>query len=332
MIAAASAIRRFLEDSIGAEAAALAGELCSDPELDALRPSGLNGDGSAIQLVWPSGGDGVRLLVDPGAFGSMRSRWEQTQMAFDALARMTAQPQLASVLRGVVDALCVDDDQGFPDGYAWVGAPIARTGFCAYIDARSGGDAEQAWSKLGQYLSATLADAAPACQTIDRLASAVEIQSVGIEGTQADRAVVKVYWRVPDLAALSLVTADDSTARDIMRFLETAMGDNAMRVSGLVLSTGFVIATGEPAGIKVDLCACPACLHLGSDGWRERLDVLCWVFGWAPLPARALHPGAEVAFIGMGRSLDGTTRLNLYTKPISAGESPTAESRAVPTA
>jgi hypothetical protein len=281
--------------------------------------SSLNHDGSPVQLAWSNNSRETRLriLVDPGAVCAVPERRLRTERALEIVARRAADTRVDALLRKTLIALCdpADRDSEFPDGFAWVGAALDGPGFCAYVDARAGGDQNAAWRNIGRWLQATLASDAAARPILERLASEVEIQSAGIEGIGADDAVAKIYWRLPALVPIERFGEAGFATPEIVRFLDIALEQNAMRLSGLVLGLGFAVRTGEIVGVKLDLCGCPRCLNLGNAAWRQRVDAACDAFGLARFPPCALDVSGEVAFVGIGRASGGAVRLNLYTKP-----------------
>ncbi|HEX7695290.1 MAG TPA: hypothetical protein VF409_12415 [Sphingomonas sp.] len=287
--------------------------------------STLNNDGSPIQICLGcrpgKAGPNVRLIADPHRVGpDAASRRRQSQ---DALARLAGRlaPDMAdlctSVLRHMAPSGC-----GIPylrdGGDAWLAAGIEGRGVAIYATARWGDPASR-WARALAWLADLSPAATQAAATLAKLAEHSILISVGVEGSCADDARAKFYWRPKGSAPLSGLGVALLTHEAFPAFLSDATEGMATAVTAIVGSVGVSVATGALADVKLDLCG--HCVPRSRIDWAQRIERLASRHGLTAPPFMALEPDApiEIAFVGLGIDRDLRPRLNIYLKPIVRG-------------
>ncbi len=280
--------------------------------------SALNNDGSWLQLCLSTDPKGwrARLLADPAA--SEPDPVRRLKAARTALRRLL-ELRDAGTLRGICErtlALTLprapDVLQRSENGVFWIAADLDAPGTALYVDAGPAGE-RGGWQVAWDWLADILAESSSAHRVIDRLSAHARTASFGIEGTAAENARAKLYFRLKRPASLADLGVELFVVPAVTRFLNMAMTDFAVELEGLVLCVGFDVSSGDLVDAKVDLCG--HCLRYSKDGWERLVGRCTDEFGLAPLPVtEALAPDREVAFIGFGVDRRGGCRLNLYLK------------------
>jgi hypothetical protein len=138
--------------------------------------------------------------------------------------------------------------------------------------------------------------------------------AAAIEGHSRRDARAKVYVRLHRAVPLSAFKIKELAHPDILDFLRLVIDGRHVSTTGLVLSIGFAVATGELADVKVDVCG--HCVPRSAADW----DRLCaWMAHEFDVPRVGIAPAlarrdVEIAFIGMGRRQSGEVRCNIYLK------------------
>ncbi len=275
--------------------------------------STLNHDGAPVQVCCSvgAGGERRRLVVDPGY--ACADRWSRYHFGAATLLRL-APPSLRDALTQLLERAgpaAPAELRRSPGGTLWLAGLPGQAGIAAYLDL---GRAQDPWSIAARWLEEALPDPAPAQEAIAALRPVGVPASVALEGSTPDDLRAKIYWRLGAPALLGRLGGGWYEDAIFAPFLRVLLGGRAVRLQGLVFGLGFSVATGALADRKIDVCCCPACRP--GDG-KDRLAALEEAVGFdlLPLAERLARPGVAPAFVGLGASREGATRLNLYLAP-----------------
>ena len=81
---------------------------------------------------------------------------------------------------------------------------------------------------------------------------------------------LKIYWRLTTPTLLSTLAIPLLHHPAMSRFFATVVSNGRMSLTGVVLSAGFLLSTGQLEDVKADLCA--QCLPRSLDRWLDRVD------------------------------------------------------------
>jgi hypothetical protein len=282
--------------------------------------SELNGDGTPLQLCLSSSarGTGVRFVADP-AFecGNAAERLALSTRAVRAAMKGHGTTALEPLFDVALRTLVPDDDHArrkFNRGFLWLAAAMNAPGVAVYFDLGPLGD--DAWTRVGEWLAATLPDPSEAGAALTALRPHIRLASAGLEGVTPGDARAKIYFRLAHAVPLATLGSALLASPQILTLLSMVVGDEPMRFSGAVFGLGFSIATGAAADAKLDLCG--HCLPRDADGWWNTLEQLVAAYGVQPFDTRVRNAlrstSTDVAFVGVGVGTDGRTRLNLYLR------------------
>lgn len=315
----ADAARRAVPTAAATYAAAAA-LLLDDPSPAALAAarSGLNGDGSPLQLSLSARAEttAVRLLGDPGFLpASPDVRWQRARAA---LARVLAgaHPDLAALSTRALAACGPADDVAaarWTRGVLWLATALDGPGLALWIDL---GPWPDPWHAARRALAALLPAPDAAFALVDRVAASTRPTSLGLEGSTPADLRVKLYWKLARACALEVGGAPGHTDPLFLAFLARVGGERPYALGSLHMSAGFRVRDGRATDVKIDVCACAACRSVPASDWPALLGDLgrlCEVDAHA-LATAADGPGVEPALVGLGIGDDGRRRLNLYVK------------------
>jgi hypothetical protein len=282
--------------------------------------SELNADGTPLQLCLTlSGGTAkTRLLGDPGWFlADAGARYGASAAAlrdcFTAAGSASLIPQALELLASVVTASDLGLDVWWR-GFIWLAAGLNTPGAALYVDMAPLGSFG-AWRFASSWLSAMVPSMQDAESALARLSDIADLASLSLEGAGPRDARAKLYWRLRAPRPLEDLPIPCFADPALLGFLRDCVGMRPTRLSGMVMSAGFAIASGGFTDVKIDLCG--HCVPRPAADWTGLLEQ------WAPQPCvdlssatKALLDGAcEVGNIGLGVDRDGRRRLNLYLKP-----------------
>lgn len=281
------------------------------------RLSTLNNDGSPIQVCVTIGAQGrrVRLLMDPASDETCPvRRLERARTALRRVLALGPDPTLPDVIEHYLGACLPGAHEVrayLPSGALWVAWDVRLQGFAAYVSARWGSIASR-WLRVRAWLAQVAGPGA--AEALEPLQWQTDVASVGLEGDSSDNLSAKVYFRLrgpTPLFELSLAPFVDTR---VQRFLAVAIGDHAVRRSGLVFSVSVDISSGRLTGGKIDVCA--HCTPRGRQEWVALVERLAAEFDLVDAGVREplLEGKAEVAFLGFGIDSYGFCRLNVYLK------------------
>ena len=287
--------------------------------------STLNNDGSPIQICLGLRPDraapNVRLIADPHHGGrDALSRDRQSRHALAQLGGWHA-PDMAHLCTSVLEHMA-PSGRGIPylrdGGDAWLAAGLGGRGVAIYATTRWGDPASR-WTRALAWLADISPAAAQAAAALADLAEHSMLISVGVEGTSADDARAKFYWRPRGSAPLSGLGVPLLRHEALPAFLSDATEGMETPASAIVGSVGVGIASGSLADVKLDLCG--HCVPRSRADWAHRIERYARRHGLTAPPLSALGPDApvEIAFVGLGIDRDLRPRLNIYLKPVVSG-------------
>lgn len=281
----------------------------------------LNRDGVPLQLCLSSSVDRVRLRLigDPHtAEVDPDRRIEAGVAAARALLERVGSQDLAPLVDATVDrTLPVGGARAeLREGALWLAAGVDNEPGAALYTTLEWGDRDQRWERVRGWLGAIVPDADRTLRELGRLTEVSRPVSAAIEGRRRADARAKIYVRLRRAVPLGELGIAELAHPSIAAFVDKTIGERTIPATGLVLSVGIAVATGELEDVKVDVCG-----HCISP-WRdiEDWERLCaWVarklrvqrIGVAPALARR---DVEIAFIGLARRRTGESRSNLYLK------------------
>jgi hypothetical protein len=289
------------------------------PEPIARGHSGLNHDGTPLQLCVSISADGVhyRLLGDPASdVADLGRRFGRSLAAAEAMLPMSGAEALRPLVKTTLECLVGDPDKfdplRHPDGVLWLAGELDGRGFAVYVDARDGGVAPVA--RLRAWLS-RLAELTPDAEALLAAVAAGRVMSAGVEGVAPGHARAKIYWRLARPAPLAdspiSLFGEPAFARVVLEVL----GERTVHLDAIVLSAGLALPSGMLTDAKLDICCCPRCVRLDpAEAVALGRDLAAAHDLPAPDLASLLACG-ELAFIGFGLTRVGEPRLNLYVKP-----------------
>ena len=138
--------------------------------------------------------------------------------------------------------------------------------------------------------------------------------SIGFEGSNKQNLRVKVYWRLKQPMLLDDLQHPILADHSFKEFLYELLQEREIRLSGMVFSAGFHIASQTIFDAKVDVCGCSNCMKANAVTWYNTLRHFT---GKYQLPAFPISDELQtkkcsVAYFGYGLDIEGDRRLNLY--------------------
>lgn len=284
--------------------------------------SGLNYDQTPMQLCFSIGPEGVhgRLLADPALeLGDPVQRFDASYEAMTRTLALASSPAMRTLCDRTLELHLPENGiqpDDYPDGTLWLAAGVDTPGMAMYVDARRGGDA-LAWPRLRNWFAALLPEMREAGAALDAIRNNAELMCLGVEGMAPANARAKLYWRLVAPAALNAIGIERFRDARFQTFLEIAMRDRDIRLTGIVPSIGFKIESGALSDVKLDVCACRGCLDWSPSDWTAILHQLGSELGFPSVPIEKWLEHGEMAFIGFGVDQRETPRLNIYLKPFN---------------
>jgi hypothetical protein len=197
-------------------------------------------------------------------------------------------------------------------GVLWIGIDLQGPGMALYSNPVWGA-ADAQWSRARRWLREILPDVEAAERLVSTLRPIAHAASLAVEGTDERTARAKLYWRPAGpwtTCRLALPLLQDDALRE---FVALVHDDGQPPATGIVMSAGFAVATGELVDVKVDLCA--HCAPRTTAAWLSLIGSCQarWRLAAVDLVEPDL-PGCEVALVGLGLDGRGRLRLNVYFK------------------
>lgn len=279
----------------------------------------LNHDGVPLQLCVSSSADRVklRLIGDPH---TAVSDPERRAAASEAAALALLPAAGAEELRPLIEATLAHTLPAGPargalrDGALWLAAAIDGEPGVAIYTTLEWGDRDAGWARVRRWLDAIVPDGERAFRRLAGLVEHARPVSAAVEGRSRRDARAKIYARLRRPVPLEALGIDELAHPSVLGFLAPTLEGRAVPATGLVLSIGLEVATGELADAKVDVCG--HCVPRPAPDW-ERLCAR--VTGELGVQRIGLGPAlsrgdVEVAFIGVARRRSGEGRCNVYLK------------------
>ncbi len=273
--------------------------------------TGINSDGTPLQycISVRKEGWGGRFLADPAhTMGNPFERFVQSRIALKKLFQISGTHELKHFCEEMLDFHLPKGEglSAYRDGVLWLGAPASGNGIAVYMDGRSNG-----WKKFEAWLNQLGISA-----TIQALSTKATILSIGFEGSSLKNLRVKVYWRLKEPCLLDDLGIDLLKDPEYKIFLNELVQDQEIKLTGLVFSAGFHLASQQLFDCKIDVCTCKNCVSKNPDQWAETLAYFTEKYELAAFPIHnELHEKkCEVSYLGFGMDILGNKRMNLYLK------------------
>ncbi len=205
--------------------------------------SGLNNDGSPLQLCYSASGSDCsgRLVTDPAwCLAQPEERLAASRQALAAMAERSGAQALAPLGEHLLASTipqCPEALRKFSHGFLWLATGLGRPGLATYVDLRPQG--VKSWDLARRWLDKVLPDREPARQLLASLAGIAHLASLGLEGVAPDAGRAKVYWRLKSPTAISKLGIELLEDPGLALFLDRVVGAREMPPSGLVMSAGF---------------------------------------------------------------------------------------------
>jgi hypothetical protein len=202
---------------------------------------------------------------------------------------------------------------GYPTGMLRLATALRQDGAAVY--AGSVADPDQARRRACAWARTILPDPAAALELLAELRSRARIFGVGIEGTGAENARAKLYWKPADPAAPRADGPAAFRAGSIGSFLDGVLAGRTVPPGAVTFSTAFRVDTGEVADWKADVCTRATGLDAARTACRVAEDAAAMAALPCPpavLDALREHPAVRLGVVGLGEDARGARRLNLY--------------------
>jgi hypothetical protein len=279
----------------------------------------LNNDGVPLQLCVSSSADRLRLrfigdphtaVLDPArrAAASVRS----ALALLGAAGSEDLRPLIEATLHRTLPVGAARAE--LRDGALWLAAAVDGEPGVAIYTTLEWGARDAGWARVRSWLDAVVLDSRVAWSWLARLAAVARPVSAAIEGRSRGDARAKIYVRLLRARPLSTLGIEEFAHPSILGFLERTIGERTVPATGLVLSIGFTVATGELADVKVDVCG--HCVPRPVADWDRLCAQVTREIGVQSIGITSAlsRRDVEVAFIGMGRHRSGEARCNVYLK------------------
>ncbi|WP_306132794.1 hypothetical protein [Roseivivax marinus] len=287
-----------------------------EPAHGTMRPpdperSRLNRSGAPVQVCLSrrTGADApeVRILLDPFFDHAPEERHRRSLALADALVRGLGWRDAVGWCAPLVPQPLV--------GALWIGGRLSRgtapfaDGVALYLNAEAMAETgAPVWRAMIGALDCLLPPSADRAALLRRLTGLARCVSLALEVAPAPHPPrVKLYLRAPADTATRL--ADLLAPGQAEPALAILQARAAWPASGLTLGLSFASGSGEPDGLKLDVCLCPDCRRVAgvSPGLDERLR--------AQIPGAApVLDAGRLALLGTGMGGKGQ-RLNIYVEP-----------------
>lgn len=286
------------------------------------RRSILNSDGVPLQLCLSSRTDkvSVRLIGDPcTGVQDPQERFNRSVKRLDELIGWSGAQTIARLAQLTIERTLPstpDERSRLPYGALWLATGVpAGKGLALYTTLEWGEEAQRArWWRVQRWLNRILAVELDLAEQLGSLASLTWPISAGLEGSSEADAVAKIYLRFGESMYLQNALPDCFNSPEFASFSEHILAGRRIAATGTLLCLGFSVASGHLVSAKLDYCG--HCVPRTPTQWREDIDQLSREFRIRSLPVQLAltECPVEVAFVGLGRNLPESYRLNLYLK------------------
>jgi hypothetical protein len=298
-----------------------------DEEYEPGGRSGMNANGTPLQFCISTRREGWagRFIADPAFV--IKDPVQRFQKSYQELQRLYSQTHTEGLKDFCEEMISFHlppgrkDLSAYPDGVFWFGASLSVPGIAVYMDGRRGGN-EAGWKRFAAWLGELMPDNTEAGALCAHIAACTNIMSIGFEGSNMQNLRVKVYWRLKQPMLLDDLQHPILADHSFKEFLYELLQEREIRLSGMVFSAGFHIASQTMFDAKVDVCGCSNCINADAATWH---DTLRHFTGKYHLPAFPISNELQmkkcsVANFGYGLDIKGARRLNLYLNADGCGE------------
>jgi hypothetical protein len=279
----------------------------------------LNNDGVPLQLCLTSSSKEARLriIADPGA--SIEQTEARYLVSAETIRRAVRRGNALELAAACDDTIALllpmtaEKRSSYSKGFAWIAASPGRPGMAFYVEMAPLGH-EGGWEGVNRWLQHVLPTGDAATATLATIRRHCVVASAGLEGSTFSDARAKVYFRFPAARDPAELQIGVFSSAEMQNFLELINYPFGVGVNGLVMSLGFSMATGALVDAKLDVCG--HCLTHTLPEWAAMTRAITDRFSLIPLDLGPLlrSEDCEVAFIGLGVTVDQQVRLNLYLK------------------
>ena len=282
--------------------------------------SGLNADHSPLQLCYSirHRKNTVRFVVDPAsATGDLAERIRRTRGVLqENMNRQLTAPAAASMSRLISKFGPENEGEAelFPKGFAWFSSSHQKPGLALYISP-SNRDSRETWKRIDEWFTeAGVAEDEP--YRLRQARQRLRPSAVGLEGADVDDLRVKLYFQFDQPRSFEEIGVNDFLSENYRHFLQLVVGRRSIKTKGVFFCVGLHGESGDPVDTKIDICGCSRCLNYTKEEEIEVITTLGHYFGFdVTEDLKGLeHPQSSIAVIGMGQSVLGELRLNVYLK------------------
>jgi hypothetical protein len=278
----------------------------------------LDNDGVPLQLCVSTGPAhrAVRLIGDP--WTAVLDPAERAAASVASAAAVVRAAGAASLVpfvdTTIAHALPTGAERAaLRHGAVWLAAAVDGTPGAAVYTTLEWERRAARWSRVHAWLDAILPIGMHAQRRLAALRDVATPVSAAIEGRAPADARAKVYVRLVEPRRLAELGVDELAAPAIVDFVAAATGGATLPSTGLVISLGFSLGTGELADVKADVCG--HCVARPPAKWARWLSERTAALGVRPFDVDlGADPALDVAFVGVGRSVAGEPRCNLYVR------------------
>lgn len=295
-------------------------DIHSDSEDFNTAASCLNNDGVPLQLCLTSSNKGIsmRIIADPGAYHSDPE--QRYSSSIDTLLYFIDESQsseLKEIATKTIDMLLpdnMDERKIYKQGFVWIGVSPQKPGIAFYLE-MAPLKHEKGWLRVENWLMHILPNTNEAIVIINKLKKYCIVASAGLEGSTLENSRAKIYFRMREsynFADLKEIDLFSSVAMKDFMTIATAQYD--VDSEGMVMSIGFNLLTGVLVDVKTDLCG--HCLRYSPAEWSSVIATLSKRYSISSPDMELILNSKEyqIAFIGLGLTIDHTPRLNIYIK------------------
>jgi len=285
--------------------------------------SGLNVDNSPIQLCYSIRPDrcSARLVIDPGSTAKdLVERTRRTQQLIEQQIQMHVGESAVTPMREFVARFGPKDDEEaplFPKGFGWFSSSHQKPGLALYI-APSNRTLSDTWKRIDQWFTAAGLDEDDPYR-LRQARERIRPSALGLEGAHISDLRLKLYFQFDQPRPFEEIGINDFLSESYRNFMQMLVGQRNIQTKGLFFCVGLHGDTGAQVDTKIDICGCSRCLNYTKKEEIEVVTMLGHYFGFdvTQVLQGLKHPQCRLAVIGMGQSVLGDLRLNVYLKGTS---------------
>jgi len=289
------------------------------------RRSMLNNDGLPLQVCLSSSTEkvSVRLIGDPctGVADTVERLRQSIRRLHDVICWTKSQGLARYYALTVERTLPTDRRQrgNLQYGGLWLAMGVRQgEGMALYTTLDWAEVSLRArWRYAQEWLESILPAGSRAAEQLGVLPLLAWPVSVGLEGSSDADAVAKVYARLKEPVSLGNLGLDSFPLPEFAGFSERILAGRTLPDTGMLISVGFAVASGQLISTKLDICG--HCVPRSPKEWQDTILQIARELDVRPILVDRLltEQPVEVAFIGLGQNVPSSYRVNLYLKAIS---------------